>query len=302
MDRTIRKGPLELEPAKLAAVVFAPKAVPHRLKPHSSAGRESLVLVQSSERRLVMNLRWTLAVVLIIAVAPAVGGEARQMWKCELDDDATEEQVMQGAQEWLAAAKTMNGGQNLEAYVNFPVAVNATGEMDLVFMLVAPSLTEWGEFWDGYGGSPAAKVDEANDEFVICPDSALWESFKVKTTAETPPKKKTAVAAMQMWKCELDLGATEEQVMQGAQEWLAAARTMKGGKNFEAYVNFPIAVNFEDESDLVFVLVAPSFKEWGEFWDGYGGSPAAKVDEANNEFVICPDSALWESVKVELPK
>ena len=171
----------------------------------------------------------------------------------------------------------------------------------LIFVLVAPSIQEWGEFWDGYGDSPAAKVDEANEEFVICPDSAVWESFQVKMAAETPPKK-PAVApgeAVQMWKCELDDDATEEQMLKGAQEWLAAAKTMKGGKNLKAYVNFPIAVNFADESDLVFTLVAPSFAEWGEFWDGYGDSPAAKVDEANEEFVICPDSALWESFKVK---
>ena len=121
------------------------------------------------------------------------------MWRCELDDDATEAQVMKGAQEWLAAAKTMKGGQNLEAYVNFPIAVNATGEMDLVFTLVAPSFSEWGEFWDGYGDSPAEEVDEKNDEFVICPDSALWESSKVKTAGEAPPR--TSSHSIQLFNC-----------------------------------------------------------------------------------------------------
>ena len=90
--------------------------------------------------------------------------------------------------------------------------------------------------------------------------------------------------------------------MKAAREWLAAVKTIMGGKNLKAYVNFPVAVNFADESDLVFVLVARIFKEWGEFWDGYGGSPADKVDEANEEFVICPDSAVWEPRKVEPPK
>ena len=122
-----------------------------------------------------------LVAVMMIAVSPAfAGNKATQMWRCELDDDATEEQVMEGAQKWLAAAKTMKGGENLEAHVFFPVAVNATGETDLMFIVVAPTFKEWGEFWDGYSGSPAAKVDQANEEFVICPDSVVWESIKVK--------------------------------------------------------------------------------------------------------------------------
>ena len=68
------------------------------------------------------------------AGAPLVAGKAMQMWRCELGDDATEEQVMKGAQDWLAAARTMKGGENLDFYVNFPVAVNATGQMDLLFI------------------------------------------------------------------------------------------------------------------------------------------------------------------------
>jgi len=122
-----------------------------------------------------------LVAVLLIGAAPAYSAEATQMWKCELDDDATEQQVRQGAQEWLKAAKGMAGGENLKAYVYFPVAVNMTGTTDLMFVVVAPSFEEWGKFWDSYEGSPASKVDKQNQEIgVVCPDSALWESIEVK--------------------------------------------------------------------------------------------------------------------------
>ena len=117
----------------------------------------------------------------IFAVAPAfAGGEATQMWRCEMDDDTTEAQVMEGALEWLAAVKKIKGGENFEAYVYFPIAVNATGETDLMFVVTAPTFKEWGEFWDGYEGSEAAKIETANNEFVVCPDSVVWESMKVK--------------------------------------------------------------------------------------------------------------------------
>jgi len=121
-----------------------------------------------------------LVLVLVFVAAPVFAAEATQMWSCELDDDATEAEVMAGAAAWLEAAKKLDGGKNLEAYVYFPVAVNAMGEMDAMFVVVAPSFEEWGKFWDAYEGSEAAIIENQNNETVVCPDSVLWESIKVK--------------------------------------------------------------------------------------------------------------------------
>jgi len=121
-----------------------------------------------------------LATVMMIAVAPAFAGEALQVWKCELDDDATEEQVMEAAETWLAAARKVKGGENLEALALFPVAVSGTGEIDLLFMVRAPTFKEWGRFWDGYPDSPAAKLDKEHKDLIVAPDSAIWEAIKVK--------------------------------------------------------------------------------------------------------------------------
>jgi len=124
-------------------------------------------------------VRLMLVFMLMIVAAPAYAAEATQMWKCEMDDDITEEEVIAIAGEWLKAARTMKGGERLEAYVYFPVAVNAIGEADVWFVVTAPSFEEWRKFWDNYAGSPAAAVDNRNDT-VVCPDSALWESIKIK--------------------------------------------------------------------------------------------------------------------------
>jgi hypothetical protein len=125
-------------------------------------------------------LRLMLVFMLMFVAAPAYAGEAMQMWRCEMDDDTSEEDVTSMAQEWLKAAKTMPGGAGLKAYVNFPVAVNAIGEVDVLFVVVAPSFEEWGKFWDNYAGSPAEAVDKKNREKVVCPDSVLWETVKIK--------------------------------------------------------------------------------------------------------------------------
>ncbi len=125
-------------------------------------------------------VRLMLVLVALFVAVPGFAGESVQMWRCEMDDDATESQVMEGAQKWLQAAKKVEGGENLEAYVYFPIAVNATGEMDVMYIVVAPSFEEWGKFWDNYAGSTAAEVEVQNNDLVVCPDSVIWESFKVK--------------------------------------------------------------------------------------------------------------------------
>jgi hypothetical protein len=123
---------------------------------------------------------WTLVLLVLFVAAPGYSGEAVQMWKCEIDDAVNEDQVEAHAANWLAAAKKVPGGENLQAFVLFPVAVNATGEMDVMFVVVAPSFAEWGKFWDGYGDSDAADIEEDSMEMIVCPDSVVWESFKVE--------------------------------------------------------------------------------------------------------------------------
>ena len=117
---------------------------------------------------------------LMIGATPAFSGVATQMWKCEMDDDTSEEEVNAMAQAWLKAARTMKGGKRLEVYVQLPVAVNAFGEADVWFIISAPTFEEWGMFWDNYSGSPAEAVDIRNQEKIICPDSALWEAVKIE--------------------------------------------------------------------------------------------------------------------------
>ena len=122
-----------------------------------------------------------LVFMLMIVAVPAYSGVALQMWKCEMNDDTSEEEVLAMEQEWLKNARKMEGGERLEAYVYFPVAVNAIGEADFFFVVVAPTFEEWGKFWDNYLNSPAvAETEKRHHEKLVCPDSSLWESIKIK--------------------------------------------------------------------------------------------------------------------------
>lgn len=124
--------------------------------------------------------RTLILLVMLCVAAPVFAGDAVQMWRCEMEDEADEEMVEAHAKAWLAAAKKLDGGANLEAFVLFPVAVNATGQMDFMFVVKAPNFSEWGQFWDSYVDSEAADMDEDANKLFVCPDSVLWDSFVVE--------------------------------------------------------------------------------------------------------------------------
>lgn len=125
-------------------------------------------------------VRLILVSMLMIAAVPAFSGEVVQMWRCEISDGVTEERIQAQALEWLTETRKLPGGEGFNCYVYFPVAVNATGQMDLILVVTAPSFEEWGKVWDNYHGSDSAEMEMRNLEFIVCPDSTLWESFEVK--------------------------------------------------------------------------------------------------------------------------
>jgi hypothetical protein len=130
--------------------------------------------------RLMLVVMLMIVPMLMIVAAPAYSAEAVHVFYCQEGPDATEEKVEALASNWLKAAKTMKGGAQLKAYVYYPVAAKLPGKTDLLFLVVAPSMAEWGVFWDSYKDSPAERADMANRDVVICTDSALLESVEVK--------------------------------------------------------------------------------------------------------------------------
>jgi len=116
---------------------------------------------------------------LMIAAAPAWSETVSYAYKCEQQDEASDQDVMAAASAWLKAAKEVKGGDKLEVYVHFPV-VAAMGETDFLFVVKAPSLTEWGVFMDNYEGDALAKQDKRFAEIAACPDSTLFQSVQVE--------------------------------------------------------------------------------------------------------------------------
>lgn len=94
-----------------------------------------------------------------------------------------------------------------------------------------------------------------------------------------------ADSVVQLWTCEINDGKTRAELLDVSADWMKAVKAMDGAKEFEAYIEFPIAS--DNVNVFTFVMIADNAKNWGAFEDAYEGSPAAKIDEAWGEIADC---------------
>ena len=103
---------------------------------------------------------------------------------------------------------------------------------------------------------------------------------------------------IQIFNCTYEGESTEDDVMDMASKWLKAAKTLKGGENIQIAIRFPVAASV-DNIDFKFVIVTPTFAEWGAFTDAYELSELEKVDDELFKVANCGESSLWEGGMVE---
>jgi hypothetical protein len=115
---------------------------------------------------------------LMVFASPAYS-EAIQIFNCEYEGDATEDDVEAMAGKWLAAAKTLKGGENLQIFLRHPVAASVD-DIDFKFVLVTPDFAEWGVFTDAYELSKLEEIDDELDKVAVCNDASLWEGEEIK--------------------------------------------------------------------------------------------------------------------------
>ena len=107
----------------------------------------------------------------------ANAGTPTHMWKCQINDDLSEEQVLEHAANWKKAASSLPGGDGITQQIHFPVAVGADGTgTDIIYPVKWPSFTAYGAFWDVYPDSDAAAME---GETMSCHGSALWETADI---------------------------------------------------------------------------------------------------------------------------
>jgi hypothetical protein len=123
--------------------------------------------------------RFLLISILMLFTAPAYSA-AIQLFNCELNGDATTDDVYEMASKWLKVAKTLKGGENMKVYIRHPVAASSD-DNDFKFVLTTPTFAEWGDFTDTYEGSDSiAAADDEFEKIADCADSAVWEGDEIK--------------------------------------------------------------------------------------------------------------------------
>ena len=98
---------------------------------------------------------------------------------------------------------------------------------------------------------------------------------------------------IQIFNCTYEGDATEDELSAMASKWLKAAKTMKGGENLQIGIRYPVAASV-NEVDFKFVVMTPTFAEWGAFTDAYDLSELQEVDDELFKVANCGDSSLWE--------
>ncbi len=119
------------------------------------------------------------ASVMFLFTAPAYADSIVQLWSCKLNDGKTGADVVAASSVWLKAAKTNEGGEDIEAFVEFPIAAD-TGDDDFTFVLVVADTKTWGVFNNDYLDSPAGEAEEAWGDVATCSVSSLWASVEIE--------------------------------------------------------------------------------------------------------------------------
>ena len=123
-------------------------------------------------------IRLILISMLMVVASPAYS-DAIQIFNCEYEGEATEDDVSDMVSKWLKAAKTLKGGENLQVFIRYPVAASVD-DVDFKFILATPDFAEWGAFTDGYEMSVLEEIDDELDKVADCDDASLWEGGEIK--------------------------------------------------------------------------------------------------------------------------
>ena len=115
--------------------------------------------------------------ILSLCSAGALAGAPVQVWDCLLKDGVDEAALLDHAAKWLEAARKVNGGENLQGHIFFPVAIPSSAFTDVKVVLHWPNFSEFGKFWDAYPESDAAELE---GKALECAGSAIWEEQPLK--------------------------------------------------------------------------------------------------------------------------
>ncbi len=122
------------------------------------------------------------ALLMISFTATAYADSVLNIWSCKLNDEKTEDDLMKASSAWLKIAKGMDGGADINAYVDYAIFSNAPNSEagSFSFVLMTPDLKSWAALFNDYPDSPLGKAEEAWGEVATCSDSSLVSSVQIE--------------------------------------------------------------------------------------------------------------------------
>lgn len=130
-----------------------------------------------------MNKRILTALVISLSflfAAPAFADNIIQIWACQLNDDKTGADVVAVSSIWLEAAKKIEGGEDFNVLLRFPIAANA-GDDEFRFVLVVADAKTWGAWVDNSANdADLPKANEAWNEVASCSGSSMWAGVPIE--------------------------------------------------------------------------------------------------------------------------
>ena len=120
-----------------------------------------------------------MAITMLMVFASPAYSETIQIFNCTFEGEATEDDVHAMSEKWLAAAKTLPGGKDLQVAIRYPLAASVD-DIDFKFVVVTPNFADWGAFSDAYEESKLQEIDDELFKVANCGESSLWEGGMVE--------------------------------------------------------------------------------------------------------------------------
>lgn len=112
--------------------------------------------------------------------APVFADSVLHIWECKLNAGMTSDNVTTASIAWLDAARTVEGGEDMSVYLDWPIAANV-GDGGFSFVMSLADEKTWGAW---YGNETVSEVmSEANDAWnavATCSGSSLWYSNELE--------------------------------------------------------------------------------------------------------------------------
>jgi hypothetical protein len=118
------------------------------------------------------------AAILLVSCTVAYAETTVQVWECSLNDGNTREELASVSSAWTKAAKSQAGGKGIQVFLEYPLV--ATGGANAFnFVMIVPSVAEWGTFNEDYADSAAEEADGPWNQVASCSKSSLYTSVDV---------------------------------------------------------------------------------------------------------------------------